>query len=94
MITDYSLPVLCGKMAATRQLLISSRADSKLRRLHDIYMLQCADVHKLERYRYTRWKAACRGSIDGDNLSWYETATKEISKGTCKYQISTLQYTC
>ena len=65
----YSLPVLCGKKAAPRQVLISARADSKLRRLHDIYMLQCADVDKLDRYRYTRWNDACGGRFDGDNLS-------------------------
>ena len=66
----YSLPVLCGKKAATRQVLISARADSKLRRLHDIYMLQCADVDKLlDRYRYTWWNAVCGGRFEGDNLS-------------------------
>ena len=41
---SYSLPALLGKKAATRQVLISARAVtvtvSKLRRLHDIYMLQ------------------------------------------------------
>ena len=40
----YSLPALLGKKAATRQVLISARAVtvtvSKLRRLHDIYILQ------------------------------------------------------
>ena len=65
-----------------------------IRTICTLYLMpRCAAVDKLERYRYTRWNAACPGRFDGDNLSWYESNKRNKQRaGTHTYQISILQY--
>ena len=81
----YSLPVLCGKKAGTRQVLISARADSKLRYMTFTYSGTVIQGG-MTRVAVDLTEIICRR---------YESNKRNKQRtGTYTYQITKLHYTC